>query len=286
MRRSLERAWIGLAVVLTGACAAPAGTQDAAATDAPAQVDATAADVQDASAEAGVGSLTPCDPFATSACPTGEVCSLVSSTTSDQMLCIRVAAPRTAGQTCTVVAVEGPRSNPTRSGTNCATGLLCVRSAGETQSRCEGLCTSRHTGCPGGQVCLQLLDDAGGNNGAAGVCRTETPAACDPVTQTGCGAGQGCYLLYLVGSAPQPWCAGPPAAADAIGENERCTNGGCGLGFTCAPNASQDGGLAGRACRRFCDPSADAGANGCSPSTPTCTLLPTTATTRPVGVCR
>jgi hypothetical protein len=157
-----------------------------------------------------------CDVLENRGCPAGEKCTVGVEAGNPRDLCFRVAAaPLPADAACAPVTVGD------RTGDDCAPGLICVDLPGSGGGRCRRPCYQRHD-CASGQGCVVLTatstlrsDDAG--TFALHACASDT--ACDPVAQSGCAAGTGCYL----------------SVADDEGRIGLCLSAGPGqVGATCA----------------------------------------------------
>jgi hypothetical protein len=94
--------------------------------------------------------------------------------------------------------------------------------------------------CPMGQTCqVRIVDDEGSPTGV-GLCRTSD--SCDPLTQSGCAAGQGCYPNDGGTVCTMPVSGmGLPLGEACVSAND------CAPGLTCAAQAG-----AASSCVPFC----------------------------------
>jgi hypothetical protein len=155
----------------------------------------------------------------------------------------------TAGEGC-YLSNEGPmcfaagtaaEGQPCTNLNDCREGLGCFGSPGGP-SACRRVCCRSSGGseCAVGDLCLPFTDAPGD----LGFCRT--PADCDPIAQTGCGAGEACVVISNDGSVD---CIAGAAGSlmqggDCMPEDARCAAGFICLGPEAGPNF----------CARFCNP--------------------------------
>jgi hypothetical protein len=143
-----------------------------------------------------------CDLLTGGGCMTGQACQLVVSMPGGMPsgMCV---PSGTAGD-----------GMPCMGATDCQEGFACVIPDGGTMGTCQHYCcpmaAGADTACPTGQSCATTFASTD-----VGFC--SFPDDCDPLMQTGCGAGDACYL----GAGGTYRCATP--AADAGGTGHPCT---------------------------------------------------------------
>jgi hypothetical protein len=140
-----------------------------------------------------------------------------------------------AGEGCYPVAVGesvcAPAGTVPAGGTcaflnDCAAGTSCFQL--DTQAQCLTLCDPGLPSCGAGEACAEFQPGAGaciGDGGGGG--------ACNPVTQTGCAAGEGCYLA---GDGTISECL--PAGSGTAGAV--CPPDGCAPGLVCLMDGNGD----------------------------------------------
>ncbi len=196
-----------------------------------------------------------CDVFANSGCPAGQKCTVGTQNGTPRDLCFAVAAnPVGLGAACTAVS-----DGSGRAGDNCAPGLVCIDYPGDGP-HCRKPCYVR-SDCASGDGCVLPTPTSTPRQGDAGsevlrACAHDD--GCDPVAQTVCSGGRGCWLsgaddvgrLGICLMSLQPGMAGADCKAQAE----------CAPGFRCA-------GLG--FCRRYCyfdAPDGGAGGRGTCPA--------------------
>lgn len=204
----------------------------------PSGEDAGTTPAEDASTPAGAcrSSGGECDLIAQD-CPTGQTCIFVilNDAPTPESVCVDIGGTG---------AEEG---QPCCQPNSCDRGLFCVGAVRDgstctTQGVCRRYCCGSSTECSVGQRCEPLVSGFAG-----GIC--DFADDCNPVTQTGCPTGQGCY--------PNAGDVGCFAPTDVHGGNgDACSyNNDCDPGFACF---GEDPSV----CRQFCDmasPSCPAG---------------------------
>ncbi|HEX4460777.1 MAG TPA: hypothetical protein VIA18_22515 [Polyangia bacterium] len=202
------------------------------------------------------GGLAPeCDVLTNTGCATGERCTIGTDHGQPRDLCFAIAAaPLDEFVPCQPVV---DATDATRTGDTCAAGLVCMPLDGDFD-RCRRPCYMR-ADCAAGQGCVVPTSTSTVLNSDAGAfalrgCQID--AGCDPIAQTVCFAGSGCYLSTFddVGRVSECLMAGS-GQADTL-----CTN------ITdCAPGLRCDNG---NFCRRYCyyEAAPDAGALGACPT--------------------
>ena len=132
-----------------------------------------------------------CDIIANTGCPAGQKCTIGTDTAGPRTICFAIASPAVAaGGDCMPVTMG------TRTGDNCAAGLSCVDYPGEGK-KCRTPCFFRQT-CGTGQACVvpttsfDVAGEDGGNPTLLDACHSDD--GCDPVAQSVCTGGKGCYL--------------------------------------------------------------------------------------------
>jgi hypothetical protein len=114
---------------------------------------------------------------------------------------------------------------PCSMATDCQEGFACVVESGMTMGTCQHYCCPMAAGadsaCPTGQSCATMFADTD-----VGFC--SFPDDCDPIMQTGCASGQGCYL----GGGGTFRCATPLPDAGMTGHPCEVTND-CVPGYGC-----------------------------------------------------
>jgi len=217
---------------------------------------------------------TECDPYTPGSCPDGQKCSVVlhgagTMTATIAFECVNSPArPRGDGVICPRFGIDANDGTSAVTGDtdltdDCQQGLFCFDDATGRFNRCQPLCGADGITCPDRNFCLTLNSEP-----PFGICRRASD--CDPVFQTGCRAGQGCYLIgdtggNLLGTCFdfQPEDGGTGAPGDP-----------CMFIDTCQPGSQcfgeiQDGGVGmDRRCRSFCatGPRPDAGPPDAGPA--------------------
>jgi hypothetical protein len=133
-----------------------------------------------------------CDVVHDSGCAAGERCTIGTQGGAPKDLCFPIAAnPIAEGGACMPVTMGN------RTGDDCAAGLACVNYPGDG-SKCRVPCFQR-ADCPSGDGCVVPTTsgttapfDASTLTIALRACHADD--GCDPVAQTGCTSGTGCYL--------------------------------------------------------------------------------------------
>ncbi len=142
------------------------------------------------------GAAPSCDPYAAGSCPDGQKCSVVigfdstgTTVTDIAFNCVAAIMPRDQGVTCSRNADATPDDTTDMKITdNCRQGLFCWPDPVRGFPTCQQLCSEMADDCATSSYCAGL-----NNTPPFGIC---TPASgCDPVRQTGCDAGQGCYVV-------------------------------------------------------------------------------------------
>lgn len=193
-----------------------------------------------------------CDVDTNTGCPSGQKCTVGTDNGTPRDLCFAVSTnPVGEGMPCMAVTAG------TRSGDNCAPGLICLDFPGDGP-HCRKPCYVRAE-CPAGSGCVLTTPTATTKNTDAGLaflsaCAVDT--GCDPVAQTVCTGGLSCYLS-------------PPDDVGRVGlclTNQKMGMAGddCDRQVACAPGFRCAGlGF----CRRYCyyqtPPNAPAGAGSC-----------------------
>ncbi len=261
--------WAGLAMALTG-CTATTGNSDGDAdvdTDADTDTDTGSDADTDTDTDSGTGTGTEsdtgpgeCDPIDDSGggCTDGECCYVDG-----------------AARTCLAGGV-GEQDDTCAVDTDCGCGYACV-SAG-AGGVCAHWCdleppfndATAHDGdCPAPAICSTSLGDgAGGELGL--IC--DTPAQCNEVTQEGCDAGEGCYVMRVSGITD---CA---TAGDGVRDTVCIFTNDCASGFSCVTIGARN------VCAAFCNP--DIGDSDCTDGD-TCAgqAYRTPDDSMPVGIC-
>jgi hypothetical protein len=194
-----------------------------------------------------------CDVFANTGCATGQKCTIGTQNGTPRDLCFAVAA-QTVGEGAACMSI----TDGTRTGDDCAPGLVCLDFPGDGP-HCRRPCYVRHE-CPSGQGCVLLTPTSTRRQTEAGVQSLHACAAddgCDPVAQTICTGDRHCWLsppddvgrLGICLMNLKPGMAG--ASCDAQAD--------CAPGFRCAGQGF---------CRRYCyyqmpDGGASGGLGGC-----------------------
>jgi hypothetical protein len=136
------------------------------------------------------------------------------------------------GNPCTQTMTGGSQT-----GDDCDSGLACFTTQSGAPATCHRLCptSGAANACPTNELCSLVV---GGLNGLA-FCRTVV--ACQPLEQTGCAAGEGCYF-----STSDSYTGSLCAKAGTMKPGEACSAANdCAPGSTCV--------LAGTAiCASFC----------------------------------
>ena len=136
---------------------------------------------------------------------------------------------------------------------DCAEGFFCARPCEGEMGSCRPYCCDG-AGCPMGQLCaVALVDPVTERPSGVGYC--EIPAACDPLTQTGCAhTCQGCYVSGEDGSLS---CI---PSLNNLAEGVACSSANdCLPGLGCF---SSDG--TNFVCHKFCDTAAAVAESGCA----------------------
>ncbi len=142
-----------------------------------------------------------CDLVTGGGCMTGQACQLLAAAAGEmpEGMCVP-SGTLGDGAACTMA-------------TDCQEGFACVVPAGSGAGTCQHYCCPMAPGanaaCPTGQSCMTTFQDTD-----VGYC--SFPDDCDPIAQTGCDAGEGCYLAMGGTFA----CAVP--AGDAGGTGHPC----------------------------------------------------------------
>ncbi len=193
-----------------------------------------------------------CDVLTDTGCPAGERCTIGTDNGQPRDLCFAtVANPLGEDFVC------APVTAGTRTGDDCAPGLVCMPLAGD-YATCRRPCYQR-ADCAAGQGCVvptstsTLRNDDGGTFVLRGCSNN---IGCDPIAQNVCTPGTGCYLSTFddVGRVSECLLPGSGQAGSL------CTN------ITdCAPGFRCDNGTF---CRRYCyfDGAPDGGALGGCPA--------------------
>jgi hypothetical protein len=211
----------------------------------------------------GAGGSASCEPSTNAGCAVGTKCTLLQTPTGFALGCGSQGS-KAVGATCTQTG-----SGQTQSGDDCAAGLACVALQGETAPICRQFCTaSGATGaCPTGMTCSLQINDVPGTS----FCR-ET-SSCTLVPQTGCPAGQACYVVPTGATCAPAGRASPGAACASAND--------CVPGSTCITTNGAS------SCASFC--SLGGGAPACAATGTggaTCTPPPGTPPEAGTGICR
>ena len=169
----------------------------------------------------------------------------------------------------------GEQDDECAAGTDCACGYTCVASGGS--QACAHWCdldppfddALAHDGeCPAPAICSIAIGD-GGFDILGLAC--DTPALCNEIDQTGCGADEGCYVIRAAGTTD---CA---LAGDGVRGTGCVYLNDCAAGFVC----DFDGGAV---CAWYCNP--DNGDADCTDGD-ICTDqgIRTPDESMPVGIC-
>jgi hypothetical protein len=183
-----------------------------------------------------------CDPFTNSGCPSDKKCTALQVGSALTLGCGSKGSGA-EGNICT-----RSLSGADQSGDDCGDGLACFALSGEPSATCRRICPTSGTAhaCPSGELCSLVV---GGLNGLA-FCRKVV--TCQPLEQTGCASGEGCYFSTS-GSYTGSLCAkaGTKKPGDA-----------CTVANECEPGATCLIVGAG-VCSSFCS-TADGGSPSCS----------------------
>ena len=300
-RTSVSKSFLAVAVVLGGACGSEgtdeeadggASASDAASQDA--RVDA--ARLVDASIDGGgldAGSSRAyrvCDPYLPLSCGSDEKCQVVFDPVPGEPADLYFGCvPSSTG----AVEVGLPCSNavplPDPPGGDaithsCAGASLCI---GTPFLSCRPLCGREALGCERtGELCLFVIESP-----ATAACLPVD--TCDAYSQSGCDAGEGCYLRN---NAFGDWLTDcvttqiPPDEGEPLAEGAPCNAfNSCQAGTGCHQAVSEAGVFEGELrCRRYCD--ASGSPNPCSGGA-VCRALPLAAgsqsqTSGEPGVCQ
>jgi hypothetical protein len=262
------RAWTALFALLvsTPGCA---GTTDVVPLADAAPADAANGAPADAAVDAmpppgdGDGSTTTDTPDAglggppdAAACSPCELVSQCGCDSSSEACDLGGANPAQGTTECRPVLIEGRATDTCNDSTSCASGFVCLGSAGAAS--CKRYCSDDTTCDGGGGICVIEVTAAGTPIPGVKVCSPR----CDPFTSQGCPSGWGCGPF----SDPQElrnftWCE----LAGTGGQNALCSDDGqCQEGFTCVQVGSS------ARCKRYCD--RGDGVPGC-PSPLSCVAL-------------
>lgn len=200
-----------------------------------------------------------CDPYTPGSCPDGQKCSVVlhgagSDTATIAFECVpSPVRPRGDGVLCPRFGIDAnDGSSATDTDTDltddCQQGLFCFTDATGRFNRCQQLCGADGITCPDRNFCLTLNSDP-----PFGTCRRASD--CDPVFQTGCRPGEGCYLIGSTTGDLLGTCftfsaedGGTGAPGDPCMYIDTCQP-----GSQCYPEILGDGGVGmDRRCRPFC----------------------------------
>lgn len=149
----------------------------------------------------------PCNLLTSEGCSAGQACFFDAMAESPTCM---VAGPGGDGDACSTL-------------TDCKEGFHCLG------GRCRYYCCGSDERCPTGQAC-----------GGGLICMFVDE--CDPVEQTGCADGEGCYPAVSAGSVS---CATPTSDAGTQGDSCELVNG-CEPGFACIGDPGT--------CAQLCDP--------------------------------
>jgi hypothetical protein len=179
-----------------------------------------------------------CDVFANSGCSAGQKCTIGTQNGTPRDLCFAISAnPVGLGAACQAVT-----DGSGRAGDNCAPGLICLDFPGDGP-HCRKPCFVRGQ-CAAGEGCVLTTPTATQRQDEGGIEVLHACAhddGCDPVAQTVCSGGKGCWLsppddvgrIGLCLTNLKPGMAGADCKAQAeCAPGFRCN----GLGF----------------CRRYC----------------------------------
>lgn len=200
-----------------------------------------------------------CDPYTPGSCPMGQKCSVVlhgagSDTATIAFECVpSPARPRGEGVLCGRFGFDAIDGTPAATGDtdltdDCQQGLFCFTDAGGRFNRCQQLCGADGITCPDRNFCLTLNSEP-----PFGLCRRASD--CDPVFQTGCAPGEGCYLIGSTTGDLLGTCFTFSAEDGGTGApGEPCMFiDTCQPGSQCYPEILGDGGVGmDRRCRPFC----------------------------------
>ncbi len=210
----------------------------------------------------GGGSSGVCDPIANTGCGSGEKCAALLRNGVMGLACA-AQGDKQEGDTCSqTVTADG------QTGDDCGPGLACFKVQGESATSCRHFCplAGSTCGCSSNQLCSLVVP------GLTGYAFCRAIATCQPLDQTGCGDGEGCYFSTSA-CYTGPLCA--KAGSKKPGESCAASNE-CEKGSTCLVLGS------GGTCTAFCS-TESGGTPGCS-GTDQCAALGGPDTK--VGSCR
>ena len=233
-----------------------------------------------------------CDPFLPDSCEAGEKCAVlvVGRGTPDAhyaLGCVSASlGTRSEGTSCGQTRDATPEDTTDNVQTNnCAQGLGCFNdNARSPINRCQPLCGPVEVMCADGLFCFGVSTDP-----PFGFCGEYDN--CDPVMQTGCLPGEGCYLIGGEETGFVADCGEvmiPKGQTGAAGDPCMFVNN-CTPGITCFNEigTGADGGLGEEAlCRQICA-AGGAGGGGCAGAL-TCVPVPMASPDIPTapGICQ
>jgi hypothetical protein len=208
----------------------------------------------------------PCDPFTNSGCPSDKKCTALQVGSTLTLGCGSKGSGA-EGNNCTR-SLDGAN----QSGDDCGDRLACFALSGEPSATCRRICPTSGTAnaCPSGELCSLVV---GGLDGLA-FCRKVV--TCQPLGQTGCASGEGCYFSTS-GSYTGSLCA--KAGTKKPGES-------CQLANECEPGATCL--IVGTGvCSAFCSTAGgDPSCSGASTGGSTCAALGGAGDQPNLGSCR
>lgn len=201
-----------------------------------------------------------CDVFANSGCPAGQKCTIGTDRGTPRDLCFAVSA-NSLGEGAACMAV----TSGDRSGDDCAPGLICLDFPGDGP-HCRKPCYVRGN-CAAGQGCVLTTPTSTLKQTEAGIevlraCIAGTN--CDPVAQTVCSGGRGCWLSPADDVGRLGICL--------VSRHDTMAGGSCAAQADCAAGFRCDSLLF---CRRYCyfqmpDGGAPGGSGSCPPAEGAC----------------
>ncbi len=213
----------------------------------------------DAGMDAGAStSIEECDPYADpTGCGDGEKCAVVIDRNDPEDVvvlfgCVPASVgTKPAGLVCGRLAADATPDDETDDVVTdeCAEGLFCWQAGTSSIARCHPLCGDDRVECETDQYCATLNSEP-----VFGICTDAE--GCDPVFQTGCDDGEGCYLVSNTAGDLLGTCfefAPPDGGTGAPGEGCMFINN-CRPGTQCFPEVFPDGGTGDTvSCRTLCN---------------------------------
>ena len=258
------RLHLGLAALLAMAACGDDddGTDDAATIDLDGGGDATTArdtgggrDTSTPPRDTSVDTAPPmtslCDPFMGGDCEDGEKCSVVieSDSAGDVSAvffgCVPTGRNKGIGAPCSFQTVDPMMGGADADADDCMEGLFCS-SANQRPGAaavCETMCDGENTDCGENGYCSGANDDP-----FFGLC--STASNCDPVFQTGCGAGEACFTLGATNGDVVADCFTwePADGEDGLAGSSCMFLNNCAPGYSCRPISMTEA-----ECLQFCD---------------------------------